>query len=165
MDSPWCPLRRCSTDLGVTVAFEFEETHYKLKFADGALEGLEVVCGDLSAGELASMMRLASGLEDLDNVDALTPDLAVKFSDGLDQLFKVIGDGIISWNVERRGVALPPDEEGVRQVPFNRALGIFHAWLEAAGGVDDPLDVASNGGPPSVAVSLPMAPLSENLLS
>lgn len=128
---------------------------HKLAFdaADGDLDGLEVVMGSLTVGQLMDMTRAA------DHADRSAEDMEKFFTD--------FAAALISWNLEddtldADGVSLQPVPatlEGVRSCDLGFIVAVAKAWMEAVAGVPGPLPAPSSGGPPSLEGSLPMEPL------
>jgi hypothetical protein len=133
--------------------FEPEATHYKLRFADAAMEGLEVTAESLSVDGFLSVSALASAAQD-------TTGAAAAKSAG--DLLDVFAQNLVAWNVTRKGHPVPATRAGVGTQKFDFILKIVMAWMEAIASVDSPLPGGSPSGATSPEAALPMEPLSAN---
>ena len=127
--------------------FELPEESYRLVIDSGRFAGVEARVRGLSAGELADLTALAS--------DDLKPEAA-------GDLFDMLGKSLLEWNVQRGGVPVAGDPEGVRSAPFPLVMDLVGMWIEAGAGVSAPLGSTSPGGGPPAVGSIPMEPLSPN---
>jgi predicted RNase H-like HicB family nuclease len=82
------------------------------------------------------------------------------------EVFDLVVPKLVSWNLETKGrnpIPLDRDHFDKRGKRFQNA--VIEAWLEAVQGVSRPLPTPSPSGEQSVAESIPMETLSENLPS
>ena len=136
------------------VGFEPEATHYRLKFADGAMASLEVTAESLSVDEFLRVSELAAAATA--GAQEITGDMAKNAT----QLLDAFAANLVSWNVTRKGEAVPATRAGVGSLKFDFVLKVIMAWMEAIASVDTPLPVGSPSGATSPELSLPMEALS-----
>lgn len=123
---------------------------YKLKFADGDYEGLEVTMRSVSIGE----MRALQGTDGDEG------------RDGFDRMVSLVATHMVAWNREdEEGNALPPTLESLEDEEPGLVNLIIDRWTDAVAGVSAPLEQPSNSGGPVPVESIPMAPLSPSLAS
>lgn len=130
--------------------FELPDESYRLVIDEGTYAGAQARVRGLTAGELADLAAFAG--------DDIKPEAA-------GDLFDVLGKNLLEWNVQRSGIPVPADPEGVRSAPFPLVLELVGLWMEAGADVSAPLGSPSTGGGPPVAASIPMEPLSPSLPS
>ncbi len=124
-----------------------------LRFEDPDFEGIEVKIRSTSLGRV---------LELRDQADA------ARSGKGLDELSELVDtfvDKLYSWNIEDDDGPIPPTRNGLLTLDLSDALYIITSWFDAMMSVDDGLGKASTSGGSSPEVSLPMEPLSPNLVS
>jgi hypothetical protein len=123
---------------------------YKLKFADGDYEGLEVTMRSVSIGE---MRALQGNGED-------------SGKDGFDRMVSLVASHLVEWNREDEdGQALPPTLESLEDEEPSLINLIIDRWTDAVAGVSAPLEQPSNSGAPAPVESIPMEALSPSLAS
>jgi hypothetical protein len=122
---------------------------YKLIFDDTTdYPGLEVQVGTISMGQLIAM-RTGNG--DKDSAQAGVESFAER---------------IVSWNLEdENGQPVPTTLEAILGEDDDLIIAIIKKWNEAMAGVAAPLPQSSPAGELSAVESIPMAPLSESLVS
>lgn len=76
----------------------------------------------------------------------------------VETLLNAIGGCLVSWNVERKGIAVPATLEGLRGQPLDMVLEIVQSWTKAVAEVPVPLVRPSTNGSPLAA--LPVETLS-----
>lgn len=82
-----------------------------------------------------------------------------------DQLERM-ADKLVAWNLEDEdGNPVPTTAEAVLDQDRDLMIAILNAWLDGLTGVSAPLEQSSPDGAPSLVESIPMAPLSESLVS
>ncbi|MFF5404627.1 hypothetical protein ACFY8K_16700 [Streptomyces misionensis] len=124
---------------------------YKLKFAEGDYEGLEVTLRSVSIGEMRAMQSV--GEEDSGR-------------DGFDRLADLIASHMVAWNREDEGGnALPPTMESLEDEEPALVNLIIDKWMSAVAGVSAPLEQPSNSGGSAPEESIPMEALSPSLAS
>jgi hypothetical protein len=124
---------------------------YKLKFADGDYEGLEVTMRSVSIGEMRALQGTGGDGEG---------------SDGFDRMVNLVATHLVSWNREdENGNALPPTLESLEDEEPGLVNLIIDRWTDAVAGVSAPLEQPSNSGASVPVESIPMAPLSPSLAS
>ncbi|MES9522470.1 hypothetical protein [Streptomyces capoamus] len=123
---------------------------YKIKFADGDYEGLEVTMRSVSIGE----MRALQGGGDEEG------------RDGFDRMADLVASHMVAWNREDEdGNPLPPTMESLEDEEPSLINLIIDRWTDAVAGVPAPLEQPSNSGASAPVESIPMAPLSPSLAS
>ncbi|SEC04826.1 hypothetical protein SAMN04490357_1048 [Streptomyces misionensis] len=124
---------------------------YKLRFADGDYEGLEITMRSVSIGEMRAMQGTSeegSG------------------RDGFDRMADLVASHMVAWNREDEdGNALPPTMESLEDEEPSLINLIIDRWTDAVAGVAAPLEQPSNSGGSAPEESIPMAPLSPSLAS
>jgi hypothetical protein len=133
------------------MGFELNSPEYRLTFEGTDLDGLIVQVQSVSVGTMLDLIELA----DADTRKAA--DIA--------HMFDTLGDALVSWNLERKGVPVPADRTGVRSLGAPEAMTLIKAWSSVMQDVPGPLDQRSTGGGPSAVLSMPMEPLSANRAS
>lgn len=132
------------------MGFEPEPTHYRLRFADSALAGLEVTAESLSVDEFLRVSALA---------DAAKGDTSAASAKAADDLLDAFAENLVEWNVTRKGHPVPATRAGVGTQKFDFILKMIMAWMEAIASVDTPLPAGSASGATLQEASLPMEPL------
>lgn len=123
---------------------------YKLVFADGDYEGLEVVMRSVTIREMRQLRGTSGDSE----------------QDGFDGLLGLVAEHMVEWNREDEdGQALPPTLESLEDEEAALIHIIIGKWTEAVSGVSAPLEQPSSDGVPSAVESIPMEPLSPSLAS
>lgn len=124
---------------------------YRLKFADGDYEGLEVTMRSVSIGEMRSLQ--GGGDEESGR-------------DGFDRMVALVASHMVGWNREDEdGAALPPTLESLEDEEPSLVNLIIDKWTDAVAGVSAPLEQPSNSGGSSPVESIPMEALSPSLAS
>lgn len=143
---------------------------FRLEFEDR--DGLEVRAESRSLGELLRLgddaLERAAGL-DADTLmkmgaGALSREATAVMAAGLESFL----GAVVSWNLEYTdGTPVPATVEGVMALADpGLVFEMVTGWQSALQAVSSgPLPQTSNGGNPSVEVSIPMAPLSASLPS
>jgi hypothetical protein len=139
--------------------FELEDDEYHLFFEDPKYNGLEVVMADMS---------LEDALE-LDEARFAVPETIADIKKQARTLAELIGERLVSWNLTKKGVAVPADAKGLLQQKRGFLDAVVGAYVQALRGVPAPLALgssdtgsSSNDGSPSDQVPpIPMEPLSE----
>jgi hypothetical protein len=128
------------------MGFRPEKKVFRLKFEDSELEGLEVMAGGTTTGEMLDLQDAEKG--------------QVAFA------IEMLGKRLISWNLEEEdGTPVPANADGLRSQDPDFVRAIIAAWTEAIGGVEAPLRAGSDSGETSLAASIPMEPLSQSRAS
>lgn len=97
-------------------------------------EGLVIRMKAIRIGKLRSLIRI---------VDAGEEGLA----EGLDEIFKLLHEGLVSWNLEdEEGVHIPETMESIEEQELPFILSILSAWLENMTGPDEELGKDSPSG-------------------
>lgn len=123
---------------------------YKLTFADGDYEGLEVTMRSVSIGEMRS---LQGGGEESGR-------------DHFDRMADLVASHMVAWNREDEdGQPLPPTMESLEDEEPSLVNLLIERWTEAVAGVSAPLEQPSNSGDSAPEVSIPMEALSPSLAS
>lgn len=135
------------------MGYRHEGKVFRLRFADGEYEGLEVEMGSLPVGKL---MRLAALAEQAD-----TKDFGV-----LRELFETMAAGLKRWNLEDDdGVPVPTTLAGIESQDLDFVTTVIATWLEGMAGVSAPLGPSSSSGSSLDLASVPMEPLEGSLAS
>lgn len=125
---------------------------YKLIFADGDYEGLEVVMRSVTIREMRQLRGSSSDESEGD--------------DTFDQLLGVVASHMVEWNREDEdGQPLPPTLESLEDEEPSLIHTIINQWTEAVAGVPAPLEQPSNSGETALVESIPMEALSPSLAS
>lgn len=127
----------------------------------GELAGLEIVARGLSMGRLLTVSALMAKLEE---------DDAAAGIDATTQLVDVFSQALQSWNMEQPDeagipVPVPPNSQAVADLEFDVLLTILTDWIGTMTGVPAPLGSVSPSGGTFPEASLPMAELSQSLVS
>ncbi|NUS26139.1 MAG: hypothetical protein HOV92_18210 [Streptomyces sp.] len=123
---------------------------YKLIFADGDYEGLEVVMRSVTIREMRQLRGSSSESE----------------QDGFDGLLELVANHIVEWNREDEdGQPLPPTLASLEDEEPSLIHIIIGKWTEAVAGVPAPLEQPSDSGETSAVESIPMEALSGSLAS
>jgi hypothetical protein len=134
------------------VGYRQERTPYRLYFADGKYEGLEVFMKSVSVGKLMKMINIQSKLPD--DPKKIEPTV-------LDDLFDVMGSALDSWNVEDDdGSPIPADLSGLYELDVVLLMDILGGWIEGMVNIPAPLASTSPDGLPSLAAEIPTETLS-----
>lgn len=133
------------------MGYKREPKLYRLKFADGDFEGLEVTLRGLNTGQFLEMSKLAKSVSaDKANVDM----------DAAELMFRNVAHALVEWNLEDwNGDPVPATYEGVTSQDLDLNMKIITEWVGAMAAVDTPLPVGSSSGAISPEASLPMEPL------
>jgi hypothetical protein len=124
--------------------------HYKLRFADGDYEGLEVTMKSVSIGEMRALQ--GNGEE--------------SGRDGFDRMVSLVASHLVEWNRDdEHGAALPPTMESLEDEEPSLVNLIIDKWTDAVAGVSAPLEQPSTSGAPAPVESIPMEALSPSLAS
>jgi hypothetical protein len=122
---------------------------YKLTFADGEFEGLEVRAHSLPTGQFLDL----AGLADLADSKKFSKDDIGK----LEGLFQGFAKALVSWNLEEEdGTPIPATLEGVKGQEIEFILTLIMEWMGTIGGISDPLASRSTSGETSLELSIPM---------
>lgn len=109
-------------------------TIYTLAEIEGE-EGLVVRMKAIRIGKIRQLMRVV-GTDEKD----ITPDM-------IDVIFKLLLDGLVSWNLEdEHGTPVETTMEGLDELELPTLMNILNAWLENMTGVDDDLGKGSSDG-------------------
>lgn len=133
------------------MGYEIGAKVYKLVFADGQFEGLEVRARSMPLGEFLELAELI--------------DAGGFTGDGAREIFARFSKVLVSWNCEKRGKPVPTTVAGLLRLDLAEAGGIIEAWRDVITGVTGPLEQNSTGGEPSPEVSIPMEPLTASQAS
>ena len=147
---------------------------YVLAFEDDDLAGLEIRARGASVQLLTRGLALADVARNM--TGAPTPaerqalnELLMIFGgcpsacslDHADNLGQHYKSRMISWNFEDdNGEPLAPTAENFLDQDMDVTFAVVMAWIEEVGGTPGPLEMNSNDGGPSEAVSIPMEELS-----
>jgi hypothetical protein len=161
--------------VGVTGGFRPKRRVYVLDFADDPeLDGAEIKARSTSLGavlglgktaeKLADLPRTAEEIAALDQAgQAATMPAALSALGGVVDSFV---EALVSWNlVDDAGLPLPANRAGLLTLDPAHVMRIVRAWQQAVSDVGADLGKESISGPPSVAGSLTMEPLSPSLPS
>lgn len=131
---------------------------FKLRFADPELNGLEVVTGSASIGDMLRLQELAdraSTEQNAANGAALTNAMITLFCRALR-----------SWNLlDENDQEVPATIEGALSQDTDLVMAVIKAWMEAVNGVSAPLADGSPYGASALEASLPMETLSSSPVS
>jgi hypothetical protein len=129
------------------VGYVRKRATYRLAFADGEFEGLEVVARSAS---VEAYQRLA----DLATRELSSPPSADDLAE-IDHLYRAFAGVLVSWNLEEEdGTPVPATYDGLRSQDLPFAVAIVLAWMNAVAGVSRPLEMPSTDG--ALEASLPM---------
>lgn len=118
--------------------FTPERTLYRLNFQDAQYHGLVVEMTGLRIGVFMEIAELG----ELDATRLRRADMAKVL-----RVFEIFADGLHSWNVlDEHGEPVPTTIEGVRTQEFPFIQMLLEQWMEAIGGVPDPLGQPSAAG-------------------
>lgn len=139
--------------------FEVSTTGSVLKFPEGSkYHGLEVTVDEAPVGLLLEIM------ENYSKLSGETVDMAVA-AKVLPPLLKSFASVLESWNVTRKGKAVPATLEGLKSLGQEFVLTVVGAWLTGSTSVDDDLGKGSASGGTSPEALAAMAALSSALPS
>lgn len=129
-----------------------EPNVYVLKFA--SRPGLVIRAKSVSAGDFIRISKLA------ENADT-------EWLESSEKLFEDFAKALIGWNLCDPGTTkkTPATLRGILSHDFEFMSEIVLAWMNAIGGISDPLEKPSSSGKPSPEESLPMETLSQNQAS
>ncbi|WP_326646050.1 hypothetical protein OG884_15475 [Streptosporangium sp. NBC_01755] len=131
---------------------------FKLTFADGDLEGLEVRVRSIS---IERFLELAP-LLDMTMSGGMTPEDIESIREMLDMFASVLVD----WNLEDEDdMPVPCTAEALMDQDLRFVTGLMSTWAEHIAGVSAPLERPSPDGEPSLEESLPMEVLSPSPVS
>lgn len=132
---------------------------FKLTWADGEFEGLEVRVRSMSVERFLELGPLLEAL-DMDG-------LGTKEMGELRELFREFSTVLVDWNLEDEDddSAVPCTTEAFLGQDIRFVNEVISRWAEHIAGVSAPLERPSPSGEPSLEVSLPMEPLSPSLAS
>ena len=137
-----------------TLKLVFDEEHH------GDLAGLEVRMRRASIDQVMQVSKLMA-LRGKDDADLSAADL-----DRIGELFALVGDRMIGWNLEDDdGAPIPATVEALRDQDPALVYAVISAWMEAVAGVSAPLAKPSSDGDPSLEESIPMDFQSLSLMS
>jgi hypothetical protein len=134
-----------ATEAGEEMGYKVEKKAYRLKFEDRP--GLEVTAASLPLGDFLNVTKLAGGS-------------AAEAAENAADLFSAFADSLISWNIEDDNGPVTPDLAGIKTLDFDFVIEIVMAWVQAMGGVDNPLQKGSSNGETSLESMMPMSPSS-----
>jgi hypothetical protein len=111
---------------------------FNFKFQEGEYDGFEVKLKSLTLGEFATLLQLR---ED-------------KLVEAGDDLFKMVGESLIGWNLETEdGEPIPANLEGLYTQDFSFLMFLMDEWMQAMSQVPVPLDRLPKGGGTSQELS------------
>lgn len=120
---------------------------YRLQFEGDEYDGLEVRMHGLSTGQYMDLFQLKEDAEE--------------DGESRHQLFELMADRLVSWNVEHEdGSPVPATLDGVREQDLPFTMAIIDAWQQAIAGAPAPLPQGSPAGEPSLVASIPTETLS-----
>lgn len=126
---------------------------YRLAFADGEFEGLEVTARSASVDAYQRIATLATR-------QVSAPPSAEDLAE-IDHLYRAFAGVLVSWNLEEEdGTPVPATYDGLKAQDLPFAVAVILAWMDAVAGVSRPLDGTSTRG--EMEASLPMEVLSPN---
>lgn len=97
-------------------------------------DGLVVRMKAIKIGKIRKLVRLL-GLDDDQMLEAL------------DELFSLLSEGLVSWNLEDEdGAPVPTGMEGIEELELPFLLKVLNCWLENMTGVDEDLGKGSPSG-------------------
>lgn len=138
--------------------FEVATTGNVLDFTGTKYEGLEVTTDEAPLGVLLDVMEDFARLEGRD-VDVPTAARV------LASLTKNFAQVLEEWNATRKGVPVPPTEEGLRSLGSAFVMDVVRAWLTGTAAPDDDLGKDSPSGETSPEELTAAAGLSRSLPS
>lgn len=133
---------------------------FKLTWADGEFEGLEVRVRSMS---VERFLELGPLLEAADMGSFSTEDI-----EGMRGLFREFSTVLVEWNLEDEDTdePVPCTFEGFMAQDLRLVGEVISRWAQHIAGVPAPLEQPSPSGEQSpVELSLPMEPLSPSLAS
>lgn len=130
---------------------------FKLTWADGEFEGLEVRVRSMS---VERFLELGPLLESADLGSFSTEDIA-----SMRDMFREFATVLVDWNLEEEDTddPVPCTFDGFMGQDIKFVSEIVSKWAEHIAGVSSPLEQPSPSGGPSLEASMPMEPLSESL--
>lgn len=135
-----------------SVGFEVPVTEYDIPFQDERLQGAEIRCRRLTVREYLEFSDIVHIADDRIQVDVA----------GMRRLSRMFPSKLVSWNLEKEGVPLSADEDGVNELESSFLTLIVREWTLWVGGVAIPLEKPSGGGESLREDSIPMEDLSES---
>lgn len=101
-------------------------------------DGLIVRMKAIKIGKIRKLVRLLGLDED-------------QMMEALDELFTLVSEGLVSWNLETENaegewVEVPANIEGIEELELPLLLSILNVWLENMTGVDEDLGKGSPSG-------------------
>jgi hypothetical protein len=135
------------------VGYRKPQTHYRLKFADEDMAGLEITSRAPTIAELLDIGPMA------DVIDQRQPDLPQ-----LRSLLERFCGLLVSWNLEdEQGTELPMTADALLQFELPFLMKVLNAWAGAVTSVAPPLPSGSGSGPASPAgLQIPVEPMTES---
>lgn len=132
---------------------------FKLTWADGEFEGLEVRVRSMSVERFLELGPLLEAL-DMDG-------LGTKEMGELRELFREFSTVLVDWNLEDEDTdePVPCTAEAFLGQDIRFVNEVISRWAEHIAGVSGPLERPSPSGEPSPEASIPMEPLSPSLAS
>lgn len=118
-------------------------TIYTLEDVDGE-KGLIIRMKSLRIGKLRRLVQI---------IEADNEDLS-KF---LGEIFDLIGEGLVSWNLEEEnGAPVPADRAGVEELEMGLIMGLLSEWIDVMTGAGEELgkDLPSGGPFPGQPVTM-----------
>lgn len=107
------------------------EKVYKLVFdGEHELAGLEARVSAVSLRDFFLLERITEGE---------TPDEFESLDDAVRFVFDKLGESLVSWNMEKEGVAIPPSVDAVYDQDREFVFLLSSAWLKALRTVSHPL--------------------------
>lgn len=109
--------------------------------------GLVVRMKAIKLGKVRKLIRLVDG-ENSNDLETL------------DEIFSLVEEGLVSWNLEdESGAPIPADMSGIEEQELPMLLEILNVWLSQMTGVDEDLGKGSGSG-----VNFPGRPLTMEAL-
>lgn len=120
-------------------------TIYELHFEDPELDGLVIRMKAVKIGKVRKLLRLLNSEQGHSD-------------EQMDEMFKLMADGLVSWNLEEcddegnpvlidgRPVPIPATIEGIEDQEFPFILQILNTWMEGMTGISEDLGKGSGSG-------------------
>jgi len=119
------------------MGFKRERKHYRLKFEDPALDGLEVTATSIKLRDFLTISLAA----------AKVADSPADAADEATLMYRQLAGALVSWNLlDDDDKPVPATYEGLQDQELDLVLEIVHAWMEAIATVDPTLRGTSSSG-------------------
>lgn len=130
--------------------YKREPKHYRLKFEDPDMAGLEVVAKSIKLRDFLDISMAAAKV-------AANPTGA---TDDADLMYRQFADALVSWNLlGDDDQPVPATYEGMQGLELDFVLEVIHAWMEAIASVNPTWRGPSSSGGTFPEESIRMDPL------